>query len=282
MATNGYYDNPTSTLVYQLIKEANSEMDFTEDQVRITSIATNTVSDPLRNTQGTLMAIPGMGREGDVDLTWNRPDIGEIFSNISVYVSPTNKLKKSDCLAEINTNFGFQLIVDDIYDEIINLSTLPTTIAIKIRPTCPAFTGQLPVTLGDPKKALDTVIRSTDLSGLNYPTNQSVKIQGPLYLYAYDYSYDATNMQSFGYGDPIEGDLLSTLNRKSPDQWVNTTTAGAWNMSGATVWYNGVTTSAPDYVNTNYDRCVIIHLDDTMCTNVAGHLILHYNMDTTS
>lgn len=280
MSTNGYYNLPTSTLVFNLIKDANPDMDFSEGQVRITNLVANPVADPERNTQGALVAIPGMGREGTVTLTWNRPDIGEIFSDIAVYASPTDKLKKSDLLAEINSNFGFQIALEDIYDEVLNLSTLPTTVSIRIRPTCPAFIGELPVTLGDPKKALDTVVRSTDLAGLNYPTNQSVKIQGPLYLYAYDYSYDVVGMQNFGYGDPIEGDLLATLNRKSPDQWVNIPTAIAWNMAGASVWYNGPTVGAPDYVNENYDRCVIIHLDATLCTNVAGHLILHYNEAT--
>lgn len=278
MSTNGYYDLPTNTLVFNLIKEANPDIDFSEDQVRLANMVTNPGTDTTRNTQGVLMAIPGMGREGNVTLTWNRPDIGEIFSNISVYVGPANKLKKSDLLAEINSNFSFQLAAEDIYDEILNLSVLPTTVSLRIRPTCASFVGELPVTLGDPKKALDTVIRSTDLAGLNYPTNQSVKIQGPFYLYAYDYSYDAANMQQFGFGDAIEGDLLLAVNRKSPDQWVNTTTPGPWNMNTASVWYNGVTSAAPDFVNTNYDRCVIIHLDSTMCTNVAGHLIMHYNV----
>lgn len=278
-AANGYYNKPTDILVFDLIKEANPDSDFTQDQIRLTNFAENTNGDPLRNTVGKLMAIPGMGREGEVTLTWNRPDIAEIFSEVDVYVSVTNKFKKSDLLAEINLNFGFQLAAEDIYDEVLNLSTVPTITQLKIRPTCPAFTGTLQVIIGDPKKAIDTVIRNTDLDGLAYPTNQSTKIQGPLYLYAQDYSYDNENMQRFGYGDLIEGDLLIILNRKSPSQWVNTPTPAEWNMAGATVWYNGPTAQAPVYVNSNYSRCVVIHLDDTLCTNVAGHLILHYNMD---
>lgn len=279
MATsNGYYNKATGDLVFDLIKDANPDSDFTTDQVRLTNFTDNTNGDTLRNTTGTLVAIPGMGREGEVTLTWNRPDMAQIFSDVDVYVSSTDKYKKSDLLAEINTNFGFQLATEDIYDEVLNLTTVPLVTTIKMRPTCPAFTGQLTVNIGDPKKAIDTVIRNTDLDGLAYPTNQSVKIQGPLYLYAMDYSYDAANMQLFGYGDLIEGDLLDILNRKSPDTWVNTPTAADWNMASATVAYNGVTTSAPVYVNTSYDRCVVIHLDDTLCTNVAGHLILHYNL----
>lgn len=277
-APNGYYNKPTDELVFDLIKEANPDSDFTQDQVRLTNFAPNTNGDTTRNTVGKLMAIAGMGREGEVTLTWNRPDLAQIFSDVQVYVSASNKFKKSDLLPEINLNFGFQLAAEDIYDEVLNLSTVPTVTQLKVRPTCPAFTGTLVVNIGDPKKAIDTVIRNTDLDGLAYPTNQSVKIQGPLYLYAQDYTYDAENMQRFGYGDLIEGDLLTILNRKSPDQWINTPTAAAWNMAGATVWYNGLTADAPVYVNANYERCVVIHLDATLCTNVAGHLILHYNL----
>lgn len=279
MATaNGYYNKPTYDLVFDLIKEANPESDFTQDQVRVTNITQNTNGDALRNSTGKLVAIPGMGREGEVTMTWNRPDIAEIFSDVDVYVPSTGLFKKSDLLATINLNFGFQLATEDIYDEVLNLSVVPTVTQLRIRPTCPAFTGILVVNIGDPKKAIDTVIRNTDLDGLAYPTNQSVKIQGPLYLYAQDYTYDAENMQKFGYGDLIEGELLTILNRKSPDQWINTPTAATWNMAGATVWYNGLTSEAPVYVNANYDRCVVIHLDSTLCTNVAGHLILHYNL----
>lgn len=279
MATpNGYYNKPTDELVFDLIKEANPESDFTQDQVRLTNFTENTNGDPKRNTAGKLVAILGMGREGEIALTWNRPNIAEIFAEVDVYVSASNKFKKSDLLAEINLNFGFQLAAEDIYDEVLNLSIVPTVTQIRIRPTCPAFTGILEVNIGDPKKAIDTVIRNKDLDGLAYPTNQSVKIQGPLYLYAQDYTYDADNMQRFGYGDLIEGELLTILNRKSPEAWINTPTPAAWNMAGATVYFNGLTTSAPVYVNTNYERCVVIHLDSTLCTNVAGHLILHYNL----
>lgn len=279
MATaNGYYNKPTYDLVFDLIKEANPESDFTQDQVRVTNITQNTNGDALRNSTGKLVAIPGMGREGEVTMTWNRPDIAEIFSDVDVYVPSTGLFKKSDLLATINLNFGFQLATEDIYDEVLNLSVVPTVTQLRIRPTCPAFTGILVVNIGDPKKAIDTVIRNTDLAGLAYPTNQSVKIQGPLYLYAQDYTYDAENMQKFGYGDLIEGELLTILNRKSPDQWINTPTPATWNMAGATVWYNGLTSEAPVYVNANYSRCVVIHLDSTLCTNVAGHLILHYNL----
>lgn len=278
MATNGYYNKPTNTLVFDLIKEANPDSDFTEDQVRLTSFTTNTNGDTTRNTAGKLVAILGMGREGEIALTWNRPDVAEIFRDVDVYVSVTDKFKKSDLLAEINLNFGFQLAAEDIYDEVLNLSIVPVQSVLRIRPNCPAFTGQLVVNIGDPKKAIDTVIRNTDLDGLAYPTNQSVKIQGPLYLYAMDYSYDPDGMQKFGYGDLIEGELLSTLNRKSPDQWQNVSTPATWNMAGATVWYNGLTSAAPVYVNSGYERCVVIHIDADLCTNVAGHLILHYNL----
>lgn len=279
MATNGYYNKKTGKLVFDLIKEANPDSDFTEDQVRLTTFTTNTNGDTTRNTAGNLVAIPGMGREGTVQLTWNRPDIGQIFSQVDVYVSSTDKIKKSDLLAEINLNFGFQLATEDIYDEVLNMSIIPFDTTIRIRPTCPAFIGVLKVNIGDPKKAIDTVIRNTDLDGLAYPTNQSVKIQGPLYLYGIDYSYDVDGMEKFGYGDLIEGELLTILNRKSPNEWINTATPATWNMAGASVYYNGPTSSAPLYVNSEmYERCVIIHIDPDLCTNVAGHLIMHYNL----
>ncbi|UQT03127.1 hypothetical protein TOTORO_02640 [Serratia phage vB_SmaS-Totoro] len=278
MANSNYYNKPTNRLVFDLIKEANPDADFSEDQVRLTNFTQNTNGDPLRNTAGILKAIAGMGREGQEELTWNRPALNEIFKEISVYVSPNGKFKKSDLLKEINSNYNFQLDAGDIYDGVLNLSTLPTKTMIIVRPTCPAFTGQLEVTIGDPKVALETVIRNHDLDGLQYPTNQSEKIQGPLYLYANDYTFDVEGLQKFGYGDPIEGELLDSLNRKSPDTWVLKPTPAPWNANGADVWFNGPTASAPVYVNTAYQRCLVIHLDSDYCSNVAGHLILHYNM----
>lgn len=281
MANTNYYNDESWPLIFALIQAANPDINFTKDQVKLTEFEPNDGTDSaVNNTKGVLVGIPEMGREGSFPLTWNRPDIGQIFSDIPVvWLPPAGQKKKSDLLTSLNSLYNFQLRASDIYDSILNLAIIPQEITLTIRDNNPAFTGSLKVTVGDPRVQLESILRNSSLAGLQYPTGQAVKIQGPLYLYGYDFTYAKEELnQDFTYGKEISGDLLDAFNQKTPDEWVNQDSAADFNMRGSKISYNGVTSACPVYCNQDlYTHCVVISLDDDMCANVSKHVILHYN-----
>lgn len=281
MANTNYYDDKSWSLIFNLIKSANPDINFTKEQVRLTELAVNDGPDKdVNNTKGVLVGIPEMGREGSFPLTWNRPDIGQIFSNIpTVYIAPNGQKKKSDLLVTLNALYNFQLQASDIYDSVLNMAIIPQQVTLPIRENNPAFTGTLTVTVGDPQLQLESVLRNSALAGLEYPTGQAVKIQGPYYLYGFDFTYAKDQLTAdFTYGAEITGALLEAFNQKAPDEWVNLDSAQDFNMRGSKVAYNGLTGGAPVYCNRDlYTHCVVITLDDDMCANVSKHVILHYN-----
>lgn len=279
MANSNYYNKLTWLLVFDLIKDANPAIDFTSDQVRLVSIEENIGGTEGLNTRGVLVGIPEMGREGEFTLEWNRRDIGEIFSKTKVYIAPKNQRMKSDLLPDINTQYPFELRSGDIYDSVINMALVPMTVTLTVRENNPAFMGSLEVTVGNPKVQLESVMFNSVLSGLNYPTNQAVKAQGPFLLYGKDFTYAKVELaEDYTFGKEIKDALLVSFNKKVPDVWVNTQLENDFNLNGSKITFNGLTRNSPVYVNeTLYTHCVIIALNEEKCLNVAGHLILHYN-----
>lgn len=282
MTADGYYNLSTWQLFFRQLKLDNPNINFTADEVKLINITPYITSDTEVNTKSTLIGVPEYGREGTWELTHNRPDIGVIFAEVEVWVEPKGQLMKSDLLPDINARFGFQLTAGDIYDGYLNPQLVPYSVDVTIRETNPAFTGKLTVNIGRRKLQLETVMTNHQLAGINYPTMQTVKIQGPLFLYGYDFSYAHDELQAlFPQGQEIIGETLDSFNRKVEIPWVNDVTPQDWNMRGSLVTYNGLISGAPVPANgTWYTHCVVISLDDNMCDNVAGYLVLHYNLPT--
>lgn len=282
MTADGYYNLPTWDLFFRQLLLDNPNINFTAEEVRLIDITPYITADKEVNTKSTLIGVPEYGREGTWELTHNRPDLGVIFADVEVWVAPNNQTLKSELLPDINARFGFQLTAADIYDGYLNPQLVPYTVDLVVRENNPAFTGTLTVHIGRRKLQLETVMTNHHLAGINYPTMQSVKIQGPLYLYGFDFSYAYAELQAlYPQGQEILGETLDDFNRKVETPWVNAVTPQDWNMRGSLVSYNGPVAKAP--VPTNrawYTHCVVITLDETMCDNVAGYLVLHYNLPT--
>lgn len=280
MTANGYYNLSTWELFFRQLKQDNPNIDYTSEQVTLIDIVPYITTDKTINTKATLVGLPEYGREGTYELTYNRPDLGIIFSDVQIWVAPNGQLLKSELLTSLNTRFGFQLNASDIYDGYLNPQLVPYQVEVVVRETNPAFTGKLAINIGTPKKQIESVMTNNLLAGINYPTLQTVKIQGPLYLYGFDFSYALDDLQTlFPQGQEVIGETLQSFNRKTPSPWVNETTPQDWNMRGSSVIHNGPVETAPVPVNTDwYSHCVVIALDDGMCTNVAGYLVMHYNI----
>lgn len=279
MANNGYYNKPSDDLWWEIFTRDNPKVDYEQNQVRVSQMTANDGPDKSRNTKGKIVAIPGMGREGEEWLTWNRPFMEAIFKNRKVYVSPKNQQTLGELLADFNKKFLFQLSSRDIYDENIEITQVPMDFAIRIRPTCLCYQGTLTITVGDPKAHIGELIVNRDLSGLEYPTKQSTKGQAPFYVFERNFTFIGPTLQrAFGYDDIISQDQSWILRDLFVDTWVYSNEAADFNLKGARVVYNGPTAQSPGPCNTSYQNVLLIELSDALCLNFAGHLNLHYNV----
>lgn len=182
-APNGYYNRPSDDLWWDIFTRDNPKVDYQQNQVRVSQMLPNDDGDVKRNTKGKLVAIPGMGREGEEWLTWNRPLMEDLFKNKEVWIPANNQHTLAELITYFNAIWKFQLSPRDFYDQNIEIVSVPSIFKVQIRPTCLCYQGTLTIHVGDPNVHIGEVITNRDLSGLQYPTDQNVKAQGPFLVF---------------------------------------------------------------------------------------------------
>lgn len=278
-APNGYYNRPSDDLWWAIFTRDNPKVDYQQNQVRVSQMLVNDNGDTRRNTSGKLIAIPGMGREGEDWLTWNRPFMEVLFKDKEVWVPPNQQRTLGELVEDFNRIWKFQLSPRDFYDQNIEITQFPSTYEIQIRPTCLCFQGVLTIHVGNPDVHIGEVIINHDLSGLDYPTLQSKKSQGPFHVFERDFTFAGSKLKSeFNYDDLISADQFDYLKDLFEQVWVYQATTANWNLKGAKVIYNGTTAAAPGPVNTDRTNVLMVLLDPVLNSNVAGHLSLHYDV----
>lgn len=279
MANNGYYNRPSDELWWAIFTRDNPNVDYQQNQVRVSQMVPNDNGDLKRNTAGKLVAIPGMGREGEEWLTWNRPLMEDLFKGKEVFVTPKNQQTLGELIRDFNDKFKFQLSERDFYDENIEIVDIPSQFQVRMRPTCLCFQGTLTITVGNPKVHIGELIVNRDLAGLEYPTKQTKKGQAPFYVFERNFTFLGRALNSmFGYDDIISQDQFNILRDVFEDAWVYNDAPNPFNMKGARVVYNGTTAGSPAPCNASYERVILIQLSDPLCSNFAGHLTMHYNV----
>lgn len=279
MSQNGYYNKPTRELWFDILKESNPQIDFTIDQYRLIDFAENDDGDVSRNTKGVLEGIPEMGRTGQVLLTWNRPDIGKNFVNREIYIPNYETiLYKRDILPIFNDREKYQLIPADIYDGQLGIIKPGDKIEIRMRENNSCFVGKITVTIGNPRLALGRLIVNRRLDGLDYPTNQPDKIQGPVLYWPEDFSSVYQHLEKQKLGGVVTAEFLSFFHTVVEEPWVINDLPAEFNLKAATFHYIGKTTDCVLPCNHNFTNVMVIKLVDNVCTNVASHILLHYNL----
>lgn len=171
-------------------------------------------------------------------------------------------------------HFNIEQLTDDTY-------TLAAT------PYSLRWTGQLTFRLTTPP-TLDlgsaTVVELPD--AFIYPNADTTKTQGWFYLMPYDFTAYRQDLLNLGNGSySLSGDYLARiLTHVTGESWQCHTTPGPHNLCAAVVddepryqvEYNGPT--LPRFTpKTGYQRLLVLRLGADYCTDIGGHLLLHYN-----
>ena len=274
-------NKPSFDLIVDLINVANSTT-LDETKISLGAPTAITVDSNGHNTTAVVSSVPGSGYRGDVTVSYIRLDIGLLFKNIALNLNVTTPSTTKDLLPLLNSKYGLGLTIDDIEDNAIDMgdgSATPTH-AIVIKATSFAYIGTVTTTIGpDPEigEKLDTVILTTNLTGLLYPNDDTTKAQAREYSWGVDASSISAWLQVRVTDEEITDNSLATeLNKIVPNTWVyDADAAQDYNTAGAKVIFAGVNDNTKD-TNQQFNRIVQIELSDTLCGNMGGILTLGY------
>lgn len=280
MATEVPLNQTSENAVIELINIDN-DLYLSKADVVITNVRTNpnpTVGSDgmVRDTIATAVAVKGGNLKNNVDVTYHRLRADVIFSKVTTVIAPNHQVTTADLLPEINKMYTLQLQENDIIPAVIDLRNLPFTTEIVFKSNNPAWVGKFPVIIRKLPLNLAEHLLVRDLPIHRYPSGQTDLIQGPLYCYGADF----TPYRSVLTGMTTESDptvLMPVLNRiMAPDQWGDRPSQSPFNVNGSKVVYNG---PVIDRYSTRTDKeRVLVLLLSNNCNNIAGQLMLHYNV----
>lgn len=230
------------------------------------------------NTEATITPVEGSGYQDAATIQYDRVNMASLFRGIAVTVTPAYQYRLSDYLVTVNDRYGLQLTEDDIVDGIIPKMEPPFRVTIKIKESNPAFYGQFDIIVSDNLKSIRKMVDQITFTGIEYPTVDPNKIQGPLYFYGSDWSSLKRYFNMYNAGEKLDKYLLEQLNYYDINVWVDQKVSAEFNLHDATVLYNGPVDNARDYTQrTDYTNAFVFEVDETYCNNIKGYCVMHYN-----
>ena len=248
------------------------------------SVASLPVQPPTtKKTRVMLFASPAAPYTGSVPVYYDRLNFGTVFAH-----TPLNTFAKlrsyrptriHDLIPDLNNYYGLELTPADIEDGDLVLDNGSGTAVIKAKPGSLNWEGEFTVTIAPGDLNLDRAMTVTDLTGVEYPSGQSVKGQAEVYSYYFDCSSFAPYLSELVVpeaGEPVNQGFVDFVQSVTGDDWV-LEGAVPFSLQGAKIIYNGAN-SLNKPSNSNYNFICEVLLSDA-CANFAGTLRFHYNVE---
>lgn len=287
------YIYPSRALVYNLINRDNNT-NFNPTDVALENLRPYSKTDDFRDTALDVVGVEEEGMSGRVTVMYRRIDIAKAFAKVELRVRWDGQSDTLAVMQAVNALYGTRFDADDVEVTYFNPNVLPLTVNVQMRDSSLAWQGSVPVTLVAFSQSLSTAIQLVTDPVFDYPTGQSVKAQGPLYLRPYDFDlyYPLLKGIKPGLQTPANSTALcNIINGVLPasQQWQVSGSATTWNLATQdtrlSVLYAG--RPLPEYTHRlSVGRILVITLSNTLCTNVFGYLVLHFSdpsldLDTT-
>lgn len=284
------YAYPSRVLVYSLINTTNGTR-YNPTDVAITNIREDTATTDFRDTKADVVGVVDEGFSGTITVRYARLDVAEVFglvTNLAVrWEGQTNTL---ELMEYINSLYGTMFNEEDVVIEYFNPNVLPVTITVTMSPTSPAWKGVLSVRVVPFSQALAAGVVARTVQPWGYPTGQVIKAQGPLYLRPYDFDSYWSLLRPLQAGvqtNEISESIATVINGFVPPthEWTLSMMATSHNLT-SDVDVNGlpavyvIYSGAPIATYTHrlgVDRIIVIRLSNTLCTDVAGYLVMHFS-----
>jgi len=278
------YIYPSRTLVYNLINRDNGTF-FNPNDVVLTNLRPDSKTNDVRNTALDVVGVDEEGVSGKVTVRYRRLDIAQVFARCNVEIAWDGESDTWAVMQAVNALYGTVFEEEDIEVRYFNPNTLPLTVTVQMRDSSLAWVGALSVEVKAFSQSLTTALQTVLDPVFDYPTAQSAKAQGPLYLRPYDFDtyWPMLKGVKAGVTDPTTTQaLVSVINGVLPaaNQWGVSTTPTVRNLAepggNLQILYAGRPLAEFTH-RLNVDRIVVVVLDAVLCTDVFGYLVLHFS-----
>lgn len=263
--------------------------------VNVTAVATvNADGSIARNTHAIVEAVAGKGMRGNVEVYYNRIDLGVLFSKINpnVGITVTDGMTTDDLIPLINEKYGTDFEIEDFTaSQPLVVSADVQTVTLTAAVDNHAYIGSFELKYGEAELSLDSIVLITTLTGFNYPNGDITKGQAAIYSYNLDGSAQPQDFWSSVALGPVTADFVVPFNQafRVDEDWIfdmsaDTNPEGTpippmdYNLAGAVVIYNGATADAPagNLINPAYTNVVLMSLSPSKCANFGGILSVYY------
>lgn len=281
------YIYPSQILVFNLINSDNGTF-FNPTDVSLKNVRADTTGGELRNTAIDIVGNASEGIGGMVTVYYRRINIAEAFMRCDLEIKWRGESDTLSIMNSINALYGTRFDASDIELEAFNPNVLPIDVTVRIKDTSMAWTGSLKVRVVPFTQSLRDGLQQVVDSVFDYPTGQSAKAQGPLYLMPYSFDNYWTYLRGLTSGLQTSEDsasLRTLINAALPaaNQWALSAAAVPRNLGFSEgrvkILYTGK--PLPQYTHRlEVGRILVIQLSDVACTDVYGYLVMHFSNPT--
>lgn len=208
-------------------------------------------------------------------------DQGMVFSDLKLPFSTLDIIERLSVLKDVQ--FDLRDIKHETFDEYPTGPIVINTLASSLR-----FEGSLSVTVTNGKKMNLSLFQGVEVpSVFTYPNADTEKAQGYYYTNPFDFSKqrDALIPLRTGINNTLEGPLLASyMTALTGEEWVCSPEPAprniAFEVDGTVgkyrVRYHGDATERYT-ARTDLRNVIVLDLSETLCTDVAGAIRLHYD-----
>lgn len=268
-------------LIIQLAESKNSVV-IDRNAVSMTAII-NAPPTATYDASVELISINPAVYTGKQKLKYDKVSLNKELAALKPTLDMQNYTTSHDLLSQVESKYGLVLTTDDIILSNVNSVVTPWEIYFKAKATSPVFKtvgNGLKFTVKDASTHLATILKRLNLTGLNAPSSDKTRIQGPLLTYPTFSPNDAV-LRSYlvGYtiSAPTDNDwvLADVLSAVTEETWEFKQTG--YTLYGATVVYNGTTAGASTngyHVDTSKTNVLVLSCG--LAGLVGGYLVIHY------
>lgn len=232
---------------------------------------------------------------GSVVVNYNRLKLSDIGVLTSTTLKVAAVTSVYGLINYLNYFYGMVLTTDDLIDDPITLdSNGAGTVTVRAKDTSYGWIGSITLNLVKGDAIVDYALTDLSLSGINYPTGQSIRAQAPLALYGWDFTSQKAAMDAVTLNQVFSvagatspgGVLGAAIQAVSSVAWTCVSSASGYNLYGGKVVYTGLN-NAQLATNPAYKYVVMIQLADGTGANgtvatafnntFTGVIVLHYN-----
>ena len=271
------YTASSVAMVFNLINQENGTY-YNPTDVSLKNVRPDSSGVGQYNTAVDIVGNPSEGFEGTVTVYYNRINIADAFALCDVQIKWQGESDTLGVMKAVNALYGTAFDASDIELEYFNPNTLPRDITVRMRDDSYAWTGSLPVKIVPFTQSLTTGVQTVVDAVFDYPTGQSDKAQGPLYLRPYSFDSYWTVLRNISSGQQtsqVSQTLKALINGMLPsaNQWVLSATPTARNLGYTNGLVNVLYAGPPKAEYTHrlgVGRILVILLSNTLCTDGDG------------